>query len=104
MPSDGARTARLVALMAGHGFIFVRLFDRFDTILKDQTLPIATWVIITIPLVGIGTAYLALCGEATSRVARTFEAVSLFLLTLLAALTLWWTAGQLHLLNFPHPS
>jgi hypothetical protein len=102
VPSDGARTARLVTLIAGHSFVFAKWFDHLDTITAIRTAPLATWAIISMPLVGIATAYVALSGEAKSRAAKTMEYASLFLLTLLAAGFLWIAAGKLNLINIPH--
>jgi hypothetical protein len=101
MSSDGARTARLVALMAGHGYAFAKLFDHFDAVLKDQTLPWATLITFAVPSLGIATAYLALCGKAGSRAARIAEQTSLFLLAVMMASILWIAAGKLGVVTIP---
>lgn len=102
MASDGARTARLIALMAGNGFAVVRLLNNLPAILtKNHEFPWLTLAALVVPMVGIAAAYLALCGEAGSRGARVSEQISLFILTVMMAGIIWLAASTLGLISGP---
>lgn len=99
----------MVALIAGHAYVFTTLFNHLaglahnQTVVgKDQWLPLLTWLIVATPLIGVTMAYLALYAEAGSRFARVAELSSLFLITLFAAGLLWMFAGDIGLITVPH--
>lgn len=100
--SDGARTARLTALMAGHAFVFVQLFTHLHAVLSDKTFPIFTLVAFVVPLVGVASAYVALSTTPSNRAGRTAETISLLLLSLIAAAFCWIIAGHLGIVNIPN--
>jgi hypothetical protein len=55
--ADSARTARLVALMAGHAFIFAKTMDLF---LAMPPIGSSVGSVFALSFVGLGSAYLAL--------------------------------------------
>jgi hypothetical protein len=103
MASDGARTARLLALMAGNSFAFLKIFDHFDAIVKDRSYPWLTLTIIAVPMVGVACAFLALAGSSISRVARIAERISLFLITIMMVVVLWIAAARLGIVGISTP-
>jgi hypothetical protein len=87
MPSDGARTARLIALMAAHAYVFVKIVDHAKAFFTPtEQHPWTTLTLAVIPAVGLALTYIALCAIAGSRAARLTENASLFLITALVSI------------------
>ena len=99
MSSDGARTARLVALMAANAYAFVKVVDHVRNVFTpSQEHPWFTLMFCATPAVGLAGAYLALCATSGTRTARIFEQTSLFLITVLIAAFLAMAAGKMGLM------
>ena len=100
MVSDGARTARLVALMAGNGYGFGQSFDWIRESMKtlSEVDGALLWVSI-ICFIGISGAYVALWRASNDRISVIAEGISVFGITNIAVGWLgyaqgWITADQ----------
>ena len=84
MATDAARTTRLAALMAAHGFVFIKLFD---VVAANGNFRWLVAILTLSPIAGMGMAYAALRQKETDKGAQKLELSSA--LTLLAAYLAW---------------
>jgi len=94
--TDGAKIARLTALLAGNGFILSQIFSLYMESIKDhgyRRMDLSVASIAAFALLGIACAYCALAFTENRRASATLEAIGTGVFAL--ALGLWFAFGLL---------